>query len=164
MPSTNRTVLQLGSNKGNKLEYLKNAINGISEFSTIVKEGSVYLTEAWGNTDQGDFYNQIIEIETQLDPFSLMEKLLEVEKNLGRVRTDKWGPRIIDIDILFYDQKRIKTKNLEIPHPRLHQRKFVLQPLLEYWSKWEHPIFFKTVDELYYFCKDSLEVKRIDLE
>lgn len=161
MNKKHTAILQLGSNQGDRLNYITKSIEIISAFSTIEKRGSIYETEAWGNTHQASFFNQIIEIETELDPFSLLAKCLQTENDIGRIRIEKWGPRVIDIDILFYDKKIIWTKSLVIPHPFIQNRRFVVEPLQEHWNDYVHPYLNQSIDELQKMCSDTLQVKKL---
>lgn len=129
----NRVYLSLGSNLGNREENLKKAIHLISQNEDIKinRISSIYETEPIGFKEQDWFLNMVIEIETGLEPHVLLNYILNVERNMGRVREIKWGPRIIDIDILLYDDIEIKDRDLQIPHPRMLDRAFVLIPLVE---------------------------------
>lgn len=149
--------LLLGSNLGNRLQNLSDARNKIGG---IVASSSVYMTGAWGNTTQPDFLNQAIQIETQLNPDELLSRLLMIEIEMGRVRIEKWGPRVIDIDILFYNDVIVNTKSLTLPHPEIQNRRFALAPLAEI-TDLTHPIFEKTIRQLLDECKDTLEVRRL---
>lgn len=140
--------LSLGSNMGNKLYYLMNALIEIDSLEGVrlTKVSSFYETEPWGYTDQDSFYNIAVEIRTGLLPFELLRKLQEIEIKLERKRKVKWGPRTIDIDIIFYDDLNINVPELKVPHPRYHQRKFVLSPLYEVYSKKERIVGFLNGD------------------
>ena len=131
----------------------------------IAKKSHVYETQPWGNTEQESFLNQVVMANTTFDPRELLDKIGKIERELGRERRkdqDKWGPRTIDIDILFYGKRVIRDKGLEIPHPELHKRAFVLVPLLEIAPDLEHPILKKQIDELYMDCKDESVVVMLD--
>lgn len=153
--------LLLGTNMGDRLLHLQQAGSKIADFATINRVSAVYKTAAWGKTDQPDFFNQVLEISTPLDPWALMEKLLEVEKTLGRERIEKWGPRIIDIDILLFAQRKIESDNLTIPHPQLPNRRFALEPLYEISPAFIHPVTGMTIAELLNQCADSLTVEKL---
>ncbi len=160
----NRAILSLGSNVGNRLKHLQNAKRLLEENGcAVLKQSSVYETEAWGNTEQAAFYNEVIEIQTALSAQELMRKILEIEKALGRIRIEKWAPRTIDIDIIFFNREVIHEEHLAIPHPHLHERKFVLIPLNEILPDLLHPVLNKTVSVLLRELKDSLEVKKVEL-
>jgi len=153
-------ALLLGGNQGDRLAYISKAKSFIkSHVGVILKESSLVETAAWGITDQPSFINQAILVETDLEPNLLLLTLLNIEKLLGRIRTEKWGPRIIDIDILYYDQLIIDEIDLKIPHPFMQDRKFTLVPLNEISPDWLHPIFHKSVNQLLEECKDEGEVK-----
>lgn len=149
--------LLLGSNMGDRFHHLDEARK---RMGGIVATSSIYVTAAWGNEKQPDFYNQVIEIDTSLTPAALLEKALSVEIELGRIRSEKWGPRVIDIDILLYKDEIIEQPNLVIPHPGIQNRRFTLVPLLELTNK-VHPVLKKTISELLDECKDPLPVTRL---
>jgi 2-amino-4-hydroxy-6-hydroxymethyldihydropteridine diphosphokinase len=115
----------------------------------IAKQSQIIETIPVGNTEQPDFLNCAIQIECNFEPETLMKKCLEIEKNMGRIRSQKWEPRLIDIDILFWEKGVIKTPVITLPHPECHQRKFVLQSLMEICPDWKHPIVHKTIKQLY---------------
>ncbi len=155
--------LGLGSNVGDRAANLKVAADLITKnVGKIAKKSHLYETQPWGNTDQESFLNQVLMINTTLDPRDLLEKISKIERELGRERREKWGPRPLDIDILFYGKRVIRDKGLEIPHPELHKRAFVLVPLMEIAPELEHPILKKQVDELYMACDDLSEVVMLD--
>ncbi|MFT5833425.1 MAG: 2-amino-4-hydroxy-6-hydroxymethyldihydropteridine diphosphokinase [Cognaticolwellia sp.] len=160
MEKKNIVYLHTGSNLGNREENLSKVNDLIAKFiGKIVTESRLYETEAWGVTDQPNFYNQALKVETNLKPQAILEKTLQIEnEDFNRIRTEKWTARIIDIDILFYNDEVIKTDNLVIPHPHLHQRNFVLIPLMEIAGEMEHPILKETIEDLYWKSEDSLEV------
>lgn len=145
---TTVAYLSLGSNIGNRAEYLHDAITHLSEFGQIVAVSSLYETEPVDFTDQAWFLNCAVAIETTDTPDALMSAVLQIERKIGRVRTAPKGPRTIDIDILFYDALIIYRPELTIPHPAMHQRRFVLEPLAEIAPTAVHPILNKTVNEL----------------
>jgi 2-amino-4-hydroxy-6-hydroxymethyldihydropteridine diphosphokinase len=157
-----RIFLLLGTNLGDRDGNLGQARQKvIDEAGKITGFSSIYKTAAWGNVDQPDFYNQVIEIETRLDPHQLLEKLLEIEKNMGRVRGEKWGPRMIDLDILFFDQQVINAPFLIVPHPGIPNRKFTLVPLEELTPAFQHPVSGKTVRTLLEECQDQTLVVKL---
>jgi 2-amino-4-hydroxy-6-hydroxymethyldihydropteridine diphosphokinase len=145
-----KIFLGLGSNLGNKKANLDRAITTINRHYDIkvVATSSIIETEPWGMTEQLEFLNMAIEIETELNPKSLLNEIMRIEDDLGRVRDIKWGPRIIDIDILFYDTLILNVDELNIPHPYLSERDFVLKPLNEIASDFVHPVSGMTVKEL----------------
>ena len=138
----------LGSNLGNREENINRAIHLLREKCKILKVSSIYETEPVGYKNQGLFLNCAVEAETGLKPQELQKFFHSIEKILGRVKTIKNGPRTMDLDILFYDGHIIKSKNLAIPHPRLHERLFVLEPLKELCPNFIHPVLRKTINEL----------------
>lgn len=153
----------IGSNIGNRKENLRNALVLIQkEIGKVAKESHLYETEPWGNTTQDAYLNQVIMVNTTLEPRDLLNAIARVERELGRTRAEKWGPRVIDIDILFYGKRVIRDKGLEIPHPELHKRNFVLVPLMEIAGELEHPILKKPIDEIYMSCEDTSEVVMLD--
>ena len=151
-------IILLGSNLGDRLANLKQAIASIASFSTILQQSNIYQTAAWGNTDQADFLNQAIEIQTNQTAENLMHALLAIETQMGRVRLQKWEPRIIDIDIIFYESAIHTTDFIQIPHPEMQNRAFVLKPLLDLIPNFEHPILKQNITQLWEKCPDQLEV------
>lgn len=152
----------LGSNVGDRQANLLNARQEISrEIGEIITASAVYKTAPWGNTHQPDFYNQVIGIDSTLTPDELLEGIQEIEKRMGRIREAKWGPRIIDIDILLWGARTIKTPHLTIPHPELPHRRFTLLPLTEIAPHFVHPLEHKTMLALLEACPDRLTVERI---
>lgn len=129
----NQAFIGLGSNIGERYNNLIEAVSSLHRHKEIklVKSSSIYETLPVGYTEQDDFLNMVIQLETTLSPDELLKLCLQIEKDLGRKREIKWGPRIIDLDILLYNQENIETENLIVPHPRMHERAFVLAPLLE---------------------------------
>lgn len=129
----NRAFLSLGTNIGDRLDNLQTALRflRLSEGVTIEKLSSIYETEPVGYTEQPAFLNMAIQVSTSLSAEELLELCLSLEQKLGRIREFKWGPRIIDLDILLYNQDNIKSEKLIVPHPRMHERAFVLVPLIE---------------------------------
>ena len=149
-------MLALGSNLGNREENLRRALVLLEEKGLrILHRSSVRVTKPWGKTDQPDFLNQVIHVETTLSPHSLLELCLGIEAALGRVRREKWGPRIIDIDILYYDDRVISEPGLTLPHPHLHERLFVLEPLTEIAPDFIHPVLRKPNTVLLHRAKDA---------
>jgi len=139
----------IGSNLGNRQENCLHAIELLQEKGVIVtKRSSLYETEPWGMKDQPPFLNMVIEIETELDPKVLLRVLKDVEKELGRKESLKWGPRVIDLDILLVDNLILNQDGLIIPHPLMHKRDFVLRPLAEIAPDIKHPLLKLSIDEL----------------
>jgi len=155
----NSVYLSLGSNLGNRLKYLDDAIHLIEErIGKIEKRSSVYETEPWGKTDQSMFLNMTICVITDKTPALLLKTILELEHDLGRVRIEKWYERIIDVDILFYNNEIINETDLVIPHPYLQERKFVLEPMKEIAQDFYHPVLHSTINELLDNCMDNNRV------
>ena len=140
--------LALGSNMGNRLTNLKTAISNLTPQMNVKQKSSVYETPPWGFTEQAAFLNQVIKVETYLKPEALIAHIKRLESALGRVPNFTNGPRLIDIDILFFDDMVIYTPPLVVPHPRLHERAFVLLPLAEIAPDLVHPVLHKSVSEL----------------
>lgn len=157
---THKTYLLLGSNLGDRKLMLKNAAAVISQKIGVIESySSIYETLAWGIEDQPAFLNQVIKVETSLHPQKLLTTINGIEKELGRVRHQKWGERLIDIDILYYNEDIIETENLVIPHPEIINRRFTLIPLAEIAPNYIHPIIKKNQSALLEICPDKLEVK-----
>jgi 2-amino-4-hydroxy-6-hydroxymethyldihydropteridine diphosphokinase len=153
--------LLTGGNLGDRLAYLAKARQLIGQScGRILKISAVYETAAWGVTDQPAFYNQALALETTLDPEQLMQELLHIEEKMGRTRTIKMGPRIIDLDILLIDDLIMQTGLLTLPHPALPERRFALLPLAEIAPELVHPVLHKTVGELLAECPDDLDVQK----
>ncbi len=154
--------LLLGSNMGDAFAHLNNAIEALKKLPIeVIKISSVYKTAAWGKTDQNPFFNQCLEIETELNPQDLLNKILQTELELGRIRIEKWAERIIDIDILYFGSEIIQSQNLQVPHPYLHNRRFTLVPLCEISSDFEHPLLKLSNAELLKNCEDLLDVEKL---
>lgn len=143
-----RVFLGLGTNIGDREQNLQKARQAIANEMTILKSSSIYETKAWGYTDQEDFLNQVVEADTSLTPIQLLDFVKRTESELGRVDSFRWGPRKIDVDILLYDSISLETERLTIPHPSLHQRAFVLVPMVELEPDFLHPTLHKTMRNL----------------
>ncbi len=157
----NTAYLLIGGNLGDRAAYLAEAINQISaQCGRVISTSSIYETAAWGNVNQPAFYNQAVKLVTILSPEALIERLLAIESEMGRVRTEKYGPRTIDLDILMINDIVINTPTLTIPHPQLHNRRFALLPLHEIAPALHHPVLNKTIYELLLNCLDTLDVQK----
>jgi 2-amino-4-hydroxy-6-hydroxymethyldihydropteridine diphosphokinase len=141
--------LLLGSNMGEREFFLRSAIAEIGKLvGPVIKQSAVHQTLAWGKTDEPDYLNQVLQVETLLDAQTVLQTILGIEKQLGRERKERWGSRTIDIDILFYGDDIIKQPNLVVPHPQLHNRKFTLAPMAEIAPGYMHPVLHKTIAQL----------------
>ncbi len=157
----NNTYLLLGSNMGNSQQQLKVATRHIEErIGKITHWSSLYATAAWGNPDQPDFLNQVIIVETTLTAEETLEEILLIEKKMGRIRTVKNAPRMIDIDILFFNREVISADRLTVPHPEIQNRRFVLTPLNELSPGLIHPVLNQRIRDLLVACPDPLDVKK----
>ncbi|WP_040281273.1 2-amino-4-hydroxy-6-hydroxymethyldihydropteridine diphosphokinase [Psychroserpens damuponensis] len=165
MNSTHHVYIALGSNKGDRLKYLQDAIDAIfTQIGTVNTIAKVYNTPAFG-FEGDDFLNTCIGIETVFNVETVLEKLQTIEIKLGRERnkTEGYESRTIDLDILFYDEVMISSETLTVPHPQLQKRKFVLKPLRDIGSKLKHPQLEKTVAELFKTCEDQSDVQAINI-
>ncbi len=156
--------LSLGSNLGDRLGFLKRAISLISELpgAKVRSVSAIYETEPVGYVDQPEFLNLIVCILTSTEPLDFLRMMKEIEMKIGRVHRDRWHEREIDIDIIFYGDKILDSKDLIIPHPRMHLRKFVLQPLNEIAPNFVHPVNEKEVNQLLADCLDNSRVNRVE--
>jgi 2-amino-4-hydroxy-6-hydroxymethyldihydropteridine diphosphokinase len=140
--------LALGTNLGNRLVNLRTAVAALMPAVTVLAESPVYETLPWGVIDQPDFLNMVLKGKTHLAPLALLAHLKHLETQLGRAPSMRYGPRLIDIDILFYDGLVLNTSELTIPHPHLQERAFVLVPLADLAPDFVHPVFGKSVGAL----------------
>jgi 2-amino-4-hydroxy-6-hydroxymethyldihydropteridine diphosphokinase len=156
----NKIFLITGGNIGDRKKNLKAALGLIqSKIGKIIRSSKIYETDAWGITDQKSFYNQVHVVESDFSAQEVMKKILKIEEEMGRVRTIKNAARIIDIDILFFNEDIVNQQNLTIPHPQIINRRFVLSPLNEIASNMIHPVYKKNIHELLAMCKDELKAK-----
>ena len=140
--------LALGTNLGDRFANLQAAIAALPPAIRLLDRSPVYETPPWGLTDQPDFLNMVLKCETPLAPLALLAYIKHLETELGRLPAVRWGPRLIDLDILFYDGLTLATPELTIPHPRLHERAFVLVPLADLEPGLIHPVLGKSVRQL----------------
>ena len=148
--------LLLGANLGEREATLKQAVQLISErIASVTSQSKFYETAPWGVIDQPVFINQVIQIQTELSPKKVLEQTLKIEKQLGRERRLRWGARVIDIDFLCYADFILEDSDLHLPHPRLHERRFTLVPLVEIAPDFVHPVLKKTNRELLEKCTDE---------
>ena len=158
----NKAYLLIGGNMGDRTAYLSAARDKINrECGAIVAQSSLYQTAAWGMEAQEAFLNQALKLETDLGANDLLKKILSIEEAIGRRREVKYGPRIIDIDILLFNQDSIRSAALTVPHPEMQNRRFVLVPLAEIAAGEVHPAYHKTIRQLLEECPDTLAVQKI---
>jgi len=154
--------LGLGSNLGDRKKHIKQAINEIGiQIGKVTQESHLYKTAAWGKTDQSYFLNQVIKVETKKAPIAVLDGILSVEQKLGRVREEKWGERIIDIDLLFYGSNIVEVPRLLVPHPFIAERRFVLVPMHELAPDLIHPLLQRSIADLLEGCPDTLPVEKL---
>ncbi len=161
-----RAYIGLGSNLGDGILNCKKALDlmGHSPHTEVIEASSFYRTEPVGKKDQGWFINCVAHITTGLEPNGLLSFLLSIEKEMGRERKEKWGPRTIDLDILFYGDTVMKEGSLIIPHPLVQERRFVLIPLVELAPDLVHPVLKKSIIQLLAICPEAgQEVKRVEI-
>lgn len=158
-----KVYLLTGGNLGTRKENLSIATGLITEHcGNVTNSSSIYETAAWGLADQPSFLNQVLEISTSLNARQLIRKILMIEKLMGRIRKEKMGPRIIDIDILFFEDEVYDLRFLKIPHPEIQNRRFALTPMAEINSEFQHPVLKKSIAQLLEECPDNLEVNKIN--
>jgi len=151
--------LGLGTNLGDRFSNLKNAISAMAAWGHVLAVSKVYETAPVGITDQPAFLNMAIKIETKLEPLPLLKVLKDLEKDLGRTEAVRWGPRLIDIDILLYEQRHVQDATLEVPHPRLVERRFALAPLADVGAEVIHPTTGKSIAQLLALLPPDDDVK-----
>jgi 2-amino-4-hydroxy-6-hydroxymethyldihydropteridine diphosphokinase len=157
----NKAYLLTGGNLGDREQNLATARFLINEqCGTIVTASSLYETAAWGKTDQPSFLNQALELDTALNAKQLIRRILKVEKMMGRVRDEKYGPRLIDIDMLLFNNEKHNYQFLKLPHPEMQNRRFALLPLAEIAPDMMHPVLNKNIAQLLEECPDVLDVKK----
>lgn len=159
----NKAYLLIGGNMGDRKKQLEKAVIKIEKAcGTIALQSHFYETAAWGKTDQSSFYNQALAVNTALSAPELLDVILRIEKSMGRRRTEKFGPRIIDIDILLFNNELIHAPGLDVPHPQLTNRRFALEPLDEIAPRVIHPVLKKTIHRLLKECTDPLAVRKLE--
>ena len=156
----NIAFIGIGSNTGDREKSCTDAIAAIGSWPgcSAIKISSLYESEPWGYEEQDRFINCAVQIETGADAFTLLAFLQETEQRLGKEKAFLWGPRTIDLDLLFFNQEVIDTPALKVPHPFLHQRRFVLEPLSELAPSWMHPVFKQTVEKL---LRQVVDIKKV---
>lgn len=159
-----KVVLLTGSNLGNKIEFLNESKTMLSGCVGVLKtESSFYKSAPWGFNSNNFFINQVLVYETELSPHNVLREINSIEKELGRVRSGKgYSDRVVDIDILFYDDVIMDTDDLTIPHPRLHKRRFTLEPLNEILPEYIHPLLNKSFGDLIKDCDDLILPQKLD--
>ena len=155
--------LLLGANVGDRQAQLSTAAAKIERaVGKITDRSRLYETQAWGMENQPNFINQALAVQTAFSPQEVLTKILNIETEMGRVRTEKWAARTIDIDILLYENAVVNEPNLTIPHPHLTERNFALVPLMDVAGEVEHPILKKTIEDIYFDCTDKLDVFMVE--
>lgn len=157
--SVNKVYLLLGGNQGNTVAVFEQTFQLLEQqVGTITQYSPLFETAAWGKTDQPNFLNQAVELTVALTATEVLQYILKIELLLGRQRTEHWGQRIIDIDILFFNKEIINTKQLIVPHPEVQNRRFALVPLQAIAPGLWHPVLHRSVDQLLQDCPDQLAV------
>ena len=157
----NKAYLLIGGNVGNREENFAIAREYIERYcGRVIRSSSLYETAAWGKTDQASFLNEVLQIETELSVENLIKQVLDIEKLMGRERKEKYGPRVIDVDILLFNDEQYDLPFLKVPHPEMQNRRFALTPLAEIAGDLRHPVLKKSIGQLLKECPDKLEVKK----
>jgi 2-amino-4-hydroxy-6-hydroxymethyldihydropteridine diphosphokinase len=157
-----KVCIALGSNVGDRKAYFIAALEKFISFGKITSIAPLYRSEAYGYKEQPDFFNSVVIFETGLKPEILLDKLKEIEKAIGRRRRRRWGPREIDLDIIFYNREVVESKKLTIPHVDFHNRKFVLKPLVDIAPDYLPPLHTLKLSQMLKKCKDNTHVVMIE--
>ena len=160
--SPRAVFIGIGANLGSVRENFAHAVRSIEKCARLVAVSSLYESEPVGLEDQPKFTNAVVKVETELSPFELLDRLKAIEKDIGRKKTVRWGPRVIDLDIIFYEDFVINTDSLVIPHPRAHERRFVLEPLLEIEPSAWHPAKNMSVRDICSELADSQVISKME--
>lgn len=158
----NEVFIGIGSNLGPARGNFERALRSVSEFSTVLAVSSLYESDPVGPAGQPRFANAVAKTRTDLSPFELLDRLKAIEREMGRKKTARWGPRVIDLDIVFYGNLVMESDSLVIPHPRAHERRFVLEPLLEIEPDASHPATGTSLKEILSRLGDSQGVCRME--
>ncbi|MCU0354322.1 MAG: 2-amino-4-hydroxy-6-hydroxymethyldihydropteridine diphosphokinase [Cytophagales bacterium] len=159
-PKANTVYLLLGTNLGDRAANLAQAVALLEKrIGKVERRSGVYETEPWGVTNQPDYWNQVLQVSTPLEPAAVLEAMLGIERDMGRERHIRWEARLIDIDMLYFNDQVIETEHLQVPHPRMAQRRFVLEPLTELAPDFVHPVLGKKNRKLLEECADGAEVR-----
>ncbi|QHS59806.1 2-amino-4-hydroxy-6-hydroxymethyldihydropteridine diphosphokinase [Chitinophaga agri] len=159
----NKAILLIGGNLGDRIGNLREAVAQIEkQVGKVEKLSALYETAAWGDVAQPDYLNQALLVSTEMDARTLLHTVLAIEHHIGRVRRQKWGARVIDIDIIFYNDAIINEPDLKVPHPQMQFRQFVLVPLEEILPDWEHPLLRQSVRKLLEHCTDQLPARKYE--
>jgi len=157
----NKAILLIGGNLGDRTGHLQQAVAQIDkQAGRVEKISSLYETAAWGDVEQPDYLNQALLVSTEMDARTLLHTVLDIEHQIGRIRRQKWGARVIDIDIIFFNDEVINEPDLKIPHPQMPFRQFVLVPLQEILPEWQHPVLHQSVSTLLNHCTDKLPARK----
>jgi 2-amino-4-hydroxy-6-hydroxymethyldihydropteridine diphosphokinase len=156
-------ILSLGSNIESRYDHLVRAISKLSSIGNIVKKSSIYESEAWGHKNQSNYYNAIIKFNSSLPPRELLQSIKRIEKSMGRQPTYRWGPREIDIDIIFCQDHTLNESDLKIPHPEFTKRRFILEPIKEIDKDYLQSYSDKTITDFLNKCKDQSIINKLDL-
>jgi 2-amino-4-hydroxy-6-hydroxymethyldihydropteridine diphosphokinase len=156
-----RAFIGLGSNIEPRLDYLRAAMNALAELGVVVSVSGIYETAPVGGVPQNDFLNAVVELSTTLDPINLVQHLKAIESQIGRIERPRWHEREIDLDLIFYGDTIMRIPGLTIPHPELHNRAFVLVPMMEIVPNFVHPVFERTVSDLFNSV-EALDVRKTE--
>lgn len=157
----NKAILLIGGNLGDRTGHLQQAVEQIDkQVGSVEKISSLYETAAWGDVEQPDYLNQALLVSTEMDARTLLRTVLNIEHEIGRIRRQKWGARVIDIDIIFFNDAVINEPDLKVPHPQMQFRQFVLVPLQEILPEWQHPVLHQSVSTLLTNCTDKLPARK----
>ena len=156
-------ILGLGSNLGEREDNISQAILLIQNYGKVVNTSDLYETSSWGYESENKYINSCIELETEQEPKELLETMLKIEREMGRTRNARgYSDRVIDIDVLLYGNQIENDAAIQIPHPEMHNRLFVLAPMNDLLPNRIHPVFKKSINELYNLCLDSTQIRKVE--